>query len=348
MTTWKIGDLVETRNAFGDALLDLGKKRDDIIVLDSDLQRSNKTYAYGKEHPDLFFDMGIAEADMISTASGLASMGFTVFAASFAMFLPGRCYDQIRLQVAYAKSNVKLAGVSAGLTQGPDGASHQSIDDISLMRQLPNMTVIVPADAEEAYQAVMACAENKDPYYLRFGRYPTPVLYDKDYKFKIGKASVLREGSDITIYATGIMVAKAIAVADLLVEKGLSATIINIATIKPVDSELIIKHSLGKRAVFSMEEASILGGLGSAIAETLAAVRNTPPLIRFGLQDTFGQSAKADELLDHYGLTPPKLSNQILNFLDFRTKLNLNMKVIFRLFSFVCCRYRKRKLFCCN
>ena len=311
MTTWKIGDLVDMRNGYGEGLLELGRRRSDVIVLDSDLQRSNKTYGYGQEHPGLFFDMGIAEADMISTAAGMSTMGYTVFATSFAMFLPGRCYDQIRLQVAYAKSNVKLAGVSAGLTQGPDGASHQSLDDVALMRQLPNMTVIVPADAEEAYQAVLASVENKKPFYLRISRYPTPVIYERNYCFNVGKASVLRTGKDITTFATGIMVAKALATADLLSQQGITATVVNIATIKPLEVEAVNQHSLGKRAVFSMEEHSILGGLGTAVAETLAAQPNTPPLTRIGVMDTFGQSAKVDELLDYYGLTPPKLSKQI-------------------------------------
>jgi transketolase len=315
MSSWKIGDLIDMRNGYGEALLNIGKERNDVIVLDSDLQRSNKTYGYGQEHPELFFDMGIAEADMISTASGMSTMGYTVFATSFAMFLPGRCYDQIRLQVAYANSNVKLAGVSAGLTQGPDGASHQSLDDVALMRQLPNMTVIVPADAEEAYQAVLASANEKKPFYLRISRYPTPIIYDRNYHFTVGKASVLRTGKDIAIYASGIMVAKALATADLLNQEGLTTSVINIATIKPLDTDAVIQHSMGKRAVFSIEEHSILGGLGSAVAETLAEHSDVPPLTRIGVKDTFGQSAKADELLDYYGLTPPKLSKQILESL---------------------------------
>lgn len=316
MTTWKVSDLVETRNGFGEALLELGKNREDIIVLDSDLQRSNKTFAYGQAHPELFFDMGISEADMVSTASGMASMGYTVFAASFAMFVPGRCYDQIRLQVAYAKSNVKLAGVSAGLTQGPDGASHQSFDDMALMRHLPNMTVINPADAEEAYQSVIVAAETPGPFYLRFGRYPTPVLYDQNYKFQIGKASVLKKGVDIAIFATGIMVSKALQTEQILAEKGVLASVINISTIKPIDSDAVLLNSIGKKAVFTMEEHTILGGLGSAVAETLAGAAKTPPLTRIGMKDVFGQSAKADELLNYYGLTPEKMANLILEKLS--------------------------------
>lgn len=315
MITWKIGDFVDMRNGYGEALLQIGREREDVIVLDSDLQRSNKTYSYGQEHPELFFDMGIAEADMISTAAGMSSMGFAVFATSFAMFLPGRCYDQIRLQVAYAESNVKLAGVSAGLTQGPDGASHQSLDDVALMRQLPNMNVVVPADAEEAYQAVLACVNEKKPYYLRISRYPTQIIFGNEYKFTVGKATVLRLGQDVTLYATGIMVAKALEAAELLSQQGITATVLNVSTIKPLDTEAVIQHSVGKRSVFSLEEHSILGGLGSAVAETLAEHPNTPPLVRIGVKDTFGQSATADELLDYYGLTPAKIHAQILETL---------------------------------
>jgi transketolase len=303
MKTWKIGDRVETRFAYGAALLELGRRRKDIIVLDSDLQRSNQTYAFGQEHPDRFFDLGIAEADMISTAAGMAAMNFTVFATSFAMFLPGRCYDQIRLQVAYARSNVKLAGVSAGLTQGPDGASHQSFDDVGLMRQLPGMTVIVPADAEEAYQAVIAAAEAQGPVYLRFGRYPTPVMFDESYRFEIGKAQVVRQGADVAMFATGIMVDIAIQAAEELAKAGLSATVVDVATIKPLDVEAIKKYSNGKRLVMSLEEHSVLNGLGSAVAETLAELSEAPPLQRIGMNDHFGQSGKADELLDYYHLS---------------------------------------------
>jgi transketolase len=284
-------------------------------VLDSDLQRSNQTYAFGQENPDRFFDMGIAEADMVSTAAGIAAMGFTVFATSFAMFLPGRCYDQIRLQIAYAKSNVKLAGVSAGLTQGPDGASHQSFDDIALMRQLPGMTVIVPADVNEAYQAVLASAKEIGPFYLRFGRYPTPVIFGYDYDFEIGEAKVLRLGKDLVFFATGIMVAKALEVAKVLGEDGIQATVVNVSTIKPLDKSKILEHSLGKRVVLSMEEHSILGGLGSAIAETLAEIQSTPPLIRIGIEDRFGQSGVADELLDHYGLSVDAILNKVRKYL---------------------------------
>jgi transketolase len=309
--SWRLGDLVETRDAYGAGLLELGSKRQDIIVLDADLQRSNKTFAFGQAHPERFWDIGIAEADMISTAAGMAAMGFTVFAASFAMFLPGRCYDQIRLQIAYARSNVKLAGVSAGITQGTDGASHQSFDDVGLMRQLPGMTVIVPADAEEAYQAVLRVAEVEGPAYLRFGRYPTPVLFDETYRFEIGKAKVIREGADVAMFATGIMVHKAIQAAEMLEQAGIQATIVNMATIKPLDRDAVLTFSPGKRLVVGLEEHSTLGGLNSALAETLAEASAMPPLLRIGVQDCFGRSGKADEMLERHGLSAPAVAKAV-------------------------------------
>jgi transketolase len=316
MKNWKLGDRIETRFAYGEGLLELGRRRQDVIVLDADLQRSNQTYAYGQEHPGYFYDLGIAEADMISTAAGMAAMNYTVFATSFAMFLPGRCYDQIRLQVAYAKSDVKLAGVSAGLTQGPDGASHQSFDDVGLMRQLPGMTVIVPADAEEAYQAVIAAAEMKGPVYLRFGRYPTPVIFDETYHFESGKAKVLRDGGEIAMFATGIMVAIALESATKLAEAGIQAAVVDIATIKPLDREAIERHASGKKLVVSLEEHSVLNGLGSAVAEALTEIPSPPNLLRIGMDDSFGQSGKANELLEHYNLSAPKVVGRVQDKLD--------------------------------
>ncbi|MGQ9600246.1 MAG: transketolase family protein [Anaerolineae bacterium] len=311
---WKIGDRVETRDAYGLALLELGKRRDDIVVLDADLQRSNKTYDFGQAFPERFFDMGIAEADMIGTAAGMASTGMTVFATSFAMFVPGRCYDQIRLQLSYGQANVKIVGVSAGLTQGPDGATHQSLDDIALTRQLPGMTVLVPADATEAYQAVWAAAEIRGPVYIRLGRYPTPVLFDQSYQFRIGVLPTMREGSDLVIYATGIMTSLALVTADLLANRGFQATVLNASTIKPLNVKEILDAAVGKRLAITMEEHWTVGGLGSAVAETLAGVAGMPPLLRLGVEDCFGQSGTADELLAHYGLTPQAMAETVLGF----------------------------------
>jgi transketolase len=280
---WQIGELVETRDAFGEALLELGRRRPDVVVMDSDLQRSNKTYAFGQENPDRFFDLGIAEADMICTAAGMAATGMTVFAASFAMFVPGRCYDQIRLQLSYGRANVKAVGVSAGLTQGPDGATHQALDDVALTRQLPGMTVLVPADATEAYLCTLAAAETLEPVYLRLGRYPTPVLFGEEYVFQIGAVPVLRSGKDLVLFGSGIMTAMALATAGLLHDQGLEAAVLNVSTVKPLHSQAIV-----------------------------AAARGMPRLLRIGVQDEFGQSGTADELLAHYGLTPPQMATRIV------------------------------------
>jgi transketolase len=310
---WKLGERVETRIAYGEALLELGKHRQDVVVLDADLQRSNMTYAFGQAHPERFFDMGVAEADMVCTAAGMAATGMTVFATSFAMFVPGRAYDQIRLQLSYGQENVKIVGVSAGLTQGPDGATHQALDDVALVRQLPGMTVLNPADATEAYRAVVAAAEIATPVYIRLGRYPTPVIFGEDYRFEIGVVPVMRRGDDIVICATGIMTALALDTAEILADQGIETSVLNVPTIKPLNTEAILDAALEKKLCVTMEEHWISGGLGSAVAETLAEVRNTPPLLRIGVRDQFGQSATADELLKHYGLTPVHMAESILN-----------------------------------
>jgi transketolase len=310
---WKLGERVETRIAYGEALLELGKHRQDVVVLDADLQRSNMTYAFGQAHPERFFDMGVAEADMVCTAAGMAATGMTVFATSFAMFVPGRAYDQIRLQLSYGQENVKIVGVSAGLTQGPDGATHQALDDVALVRQLPGMTVLNPADATEAYRAVVAAAEIATPVYIRLGRYPTPVIFGEDYQFEIGAVPVMRRGDDIVICATGIMTALALDTAEILADQGIETSVLNVPTIKPLNTEAILDAALEKKLCVTMEEHWISGGLGSAVAETLAEVRNTPPLLRIGVRDKFGQSATADELLEHYGLTPVHMAESILN-----------------------------------
>ena len=308
---WQVGDRVETRIAYGEGLLALGRERQDVVVMDADLQRSDRTYAFGQEHPERFFDMGIAEADMVSTAAGMAATGLVVFATSFAMFVPGRCYDQIRLQVCYGRNNVKLAGSSAGLTQGPDGATHQSLDDVALMRQLPGMTVIVPADATEAFHTTVAAASIEGPVYLRFGRYPTPVLFGEGYTFRLGEIRSLRKGQDVALLACGIMVAKALETAEALAARGIDAAVLNVATIKPLDGAGILGAVAGKRLAVTMEEHSIIGGLGSAVAEVLAEAREAPPLLRLGVHDCFGESGNADELLEHYGLTPGQMAGEI-------------------------------------
>jgi transketolase len=293
----------ETRNAYGQALLELGKARPDIVVLDADLYNSTRTSLFRAAFPGRFFDMGIAEQDMVSTAAGMAACGLNPYCNSFALFLTARCYDQIRLQLAYPSLPVKLAGSSAGLTQGPDGASHQSLEDISLMRGLPNMTVVVPADDVETTQATQALADWPGPVYLRLGRYPTPRLFGSDYRFRVGQAVRLREGDDVAIFATGHMVAKSLDAAELLAGDGIQARVVNVSTIKPLDRQAVLAAADGVTLAFSVEEHNVVGGLGSAVAEVLAEVGSVP-LRRLGVQDSFGESGLADELLEKYRLQP--------------------------------------------
>lgn len=302
--------LQQTRFSYGEALLELGRERQDVVVLDADLYNSTRSVLFGQEFPDRFLDLGIAEADMVSMAAGLASTGLVPFANSFAIFLTGRCYDQVRIQVAYPSLNVKLVGSSAGLTQGPDGASHQSLEDVTLMRALPNMTVVVPADDLETRQATRAIAEHNGPVYMRLGRYPTPTVSPEGYQFQIGKSVQVRAGSDLTIIACGIMVAKALEAADLLANDGIAARVINMSSIKPLDKDAVLRAGSETRLVVTAEEHNIIGGLGSAVAEVLAEGR-LAPLLRIGVNDEFGQSASADELLDYYGLTGPKVAARI-------------------------------------
>ncbi len=304
--------LEETRVAYGEALLELGRERPDVVVLDADLYKSTRTVLFAQAFPERFFDLGIAEADMVSTAAGMAASGLVPYCNSFAIFLTGRCYDQVRIQVAYPALNVKLVGSSAGLTQGPDGASHQSLEDITLMRALPNMTVVVPADGLETRQATKAIAAHPGPVYMRLGRYPTPPVCGEGYRYQIGKAVQLRAGRDIAIIACGIMVAKALEAANFLAAKGLEASVINMSTIKPLDREMVERAGQEARLVVAAEEHNIIGALGSAIAEVLAEA-NLAPLLRIGVRDEFGQSGMADELLDAYGLTGAKMAKQIAN-----------------------------------
>jgi transketolase len=303
-------DRTETRNAYGQALLDLGKARPDVVVLDADLYNSTRTSLFRAAFPDRFFDMGIAEQDMVSTAAGMAACGLNPYCNSFALFLTARCYDQIRLQLAYPSLPVKLAGSSAGLTQGPDGASHQSLEDISLMRGLPNMTVVVPADDVETTQATQALADWPGPAYLRLGRYPMPRLFGSDYRFRVGQAVRLREGDYVVVFATGHMVAKSLDAAELLAQDGIQARVVNVSTIKPLDREAVLAAADGVAMAFSVEEHNVVGGLGSAIAEVLAEAGGTP-LRRLGVQDSFGESGLADELLEKYRLQPAGIYESI-------------------------------------
>lgn len=293
---------IATRDAYGQALAELGAINDKVVVLDADLSKSTKTNDFKKVFPERFFNIGIAEQNLLGTAAGFAAAGKIPFASSFAVFAVGRAYDQIRNSIAYPKLNVKIAATHAGLTVGEDGGSHQMLEDIALMRAVPNMTVLVPADGVETKQAVMAAAEYNGPVYIRLGRPKVPVLFDDDYKFEIGKGVVLKEGSDVTLIGTGIMVSKAMEAAELLAADGISAAVVNISTIKPLDHALITEMAQKTGAVVTCEEHNIYGGLGSAVAEVL--VENAPvPMARVGVNDSFGESGLPDQLLEKYGLT---------------------------------------------
>lgn len=296
-----------TRDGYGDALVELGRTNDRIAALDADLAKSTRSYDFGTLFPDRFVEMGIAEQDMISTAAGMALGGLIPFANSFAIFIVGRAFDQTRQQIALANLNVKLAGSSAGLTQGPDGATHQSVIDVSLMRSLPNMTVIVPSDAEEARVATIAAAAYEGPVYLRLSRYDTPVWREPDRPFTIGEAEVRRPGRDITIATTGVLFGKVLEAVDALAREGIEAEILNVHTIKPIDGPAILASARRTGAMLTFEEHSIIGGLGSAVAEVLAEGRSNVPFRRMGVADTFGESGTAEELLERHGLTPAKI-----------------------------------------
>jgi transketolase len=305
----------ETRFAYGDALLQLGMQRSDVVVLDADLYKSTRTVLFRDKFPQRFFDMGISESDMVSTAAGMAASGLIPFCNSFAIFITGVCYIPIRTQIAYPSLPVKLVGSSAGLTQGPDGASHQSLEDIALMRILPNMSVLSPADDLETMQMTIAAVDWPGPVYLRVGRYPVPRIHNEHYKVQIGKTTVLREGRDVVIFATGAMVWKSLEAADLLARQHVEARVINISTIKPLDALAVLRATEGAALAVSVEEHSVIGGLGSAVAECVSERTGAPRLLRLGVRDQFGESGLADELLEKHGLQPAGIAAQILSSL---------------------------------
>lgn len=294
---------IATREAYGKTLAQLGIENENIVVFDADLSKSTKTAEFKKVCPDRFINMGIAEANMMSTAAGISTCGKIPFVSTFAIFATGRAFEQIRNSICYPRLNVKICATHAGITVGEDGASHQSIEDISLMRTLPNMTVICPSDAVETEAAVRFAASYNGPCYIRLGRSGVPVINDRpEYKFEMGKGVILREGKDATIIATGIMVDAALEAYNILSEEGIKAEVINIHTIKPIDKELIINSARKTGIVITAEEHSIIGGLGSAVCEVLS--ENMPtPVVRVGIKDTFGESGKPAELLKAYGLT---------------------------------------------
>ena len=296
-----------TREAYGAALAELGEKYD-FVVLDADLAAATKTGVFKKKFPERFFDCGIAEGNMMSVAAGIAATGKVAFASSFAMFAAGRAYEQVRNSIGYPHLNVKIGATHAGITVGEDGATHQCLEDIALMRTIPGMVVISPADANEAYAATEAAINHNGPVYLRFGRYPTPILTPDipDYKFEIGKGVVARSGSDVTLVATGYMFHLALAAAETLEKEGISARVINIHTVKPIDTELLATAARETGAIVTAEEHNVIGGLGAAVSETVSEICPVP-VIRVGVNDTFGRSGSVPALLEHYGLTEEKI-----------------------------------------
>lgn len=303
-----------TREAYGKTLAELGDEIKDIVVLDADLSKSTKTAIFGEKYPERFFNMGIAEQDMMGTAAGFATCGKIPFASTFAVFATGRAFEQIRNSICYPRLNVKIAATHAGITVGADGATHQSVEDISLMRSLPNMTVINPADAVEAEKAVRAAASYDGPVYLRFGRHPVDTIFDDDYEFDIGKGTLLRQGKDVALIATGVMVSRALEAAESLKIQGIDAMVVNMSTIKPIDKAIILKAATC-RAIVTAEEHSIIGGLGSAVAEILAEEKPTI-MKRIGIEDKFGQSGKPEQLLEHFGLTAQNIAETAKNLLE--------------------------------
>lgn len=300
-----------TRDAYGETLKELGAIYPDLVVLDADLSASTKTQDFAKVYPERFFDCGIAEGNMMSVAAGLAAAGKIPFASTFAIFGAGRAYEQIRNSICYPKLNVKIALTHAGLTVGEDGATHQMLEDIALMRVLPNMTVIVPADAEETKAAVKWAASYQGPVYIRMGRAKCDDVTAENTPFVPGKAMVLRKGYDITIIACGIMVGKALQAADILKGAGITARVINMSSIKPIDEDVIIKAASDTGAIVTAEEHQVQGGLGSAVAEVV--VTHCPvPMAMIGVEDRFGESGKADDLLKAYGLTAAHIAETAL------------------------------------
>lgn len=292
---------IATREGYGQALVELGHQNDQFLVMDADLASATKTGMFAKAFPDRFYNCGIAEQNLMSVAAGIAATGKTVFASSFAMFAAGRAFEQVRNSIGYPHLNVKIGATHAGISVGEDGASHQCCEDIALMRTIPGMTIINPADFVEAKAAVYKAMEIDGPVYMRFGRLAVPVIFDEDYEFQVGKGNLLKDGGDLAILATGLMVAEALEAYDLLAAEGISARIINIATIKPIDEEIILKAARETGALVTAEEHSVIGGLGSAVCDVVSAACPVP-VLKVGVNDTFGCSGPACELLDCYGL----------------------------------------------
>lgn len=301
-----------TRQAYGEALVKLGKENKDVVVLEADLSKSTMTVFFKKEFPERHINVGIAEADLMGTAAGIATTGKIPFASTFAHFAAGRAFDQIRNSIVYPKLNVKICPTHAGISLGEDGGSHQSIEDMALMRSLPGMVVLSPADAVETEKAVMAAAKYQGPVYIRLGRLNIPVLFDDSYNFEIGKAVTLNEGNDVAIIATGLMVYEAVEAAKLLEKEGIKARVINMSTIKPLDKDTVLKAAEECKFIVTSEEHSVVGGLGSAVSEYLSEVHPTK-IIKHGIYDVFGQSADGETMLNNYKLRAKDIAEVVLN-----------------------------------
>ena len=308
---------VPMRDGYGKALMELCEKRKDVMVLDADVAKSTRTVWIRDKYPEHFLDMGISEQDMVGTAAGLALSGMVPFASTYCVFLAGRAWDQIRTTVCYNDLNVKLGGAHAGISVGPDGATHQALEDVALMRVLPNMTVIVPCDAEETRKATLAMAERQGPCFVRFGREAVPVVTDESTPFEIGKARLCREGSDVTVFANGAMVFEAQNAADALAKEGISVRVYDLHTVKPLDEETVLKAAEETGCVVTAEEHQVNGGMGSAVAECLA--KHCPVPMEFvGMQDSFGESGDPQELMDKYGLNQKTVEEKIRKVLSRR------------------------------
>ena len=301
---------VPMRDGYGKALMELCEKRKDVMVLDADVAKSTRTVWIRDKYPEHFLDMGISEQDMVGTAAGLALSGMVPFASTYCVFLAGRAWDQIRTTVCYNNLNVKLGGAHAGISVGPDGATHQALEDVALMRVLPNMTVIVPCDAEETRKATLAMAERQGPCFVRFGREAVPVVTDENTPFEIGKARLCREGSDVTVFANGAMVFEAQNAADALAKEGMSVRVFDLHTVKPLDEEAVLKAAEETGCIVTAEEHQVNGGMGSTVAEFLA--KHCPVPMEFvGMQDSFGESGDPQELMDKYGLNQKTIEEKI-------------------------------------
>lgn len=298
---------IATRESYGKALAALGAERPDVVVLDADLSGSTKTALFAKQFPQRFFNAGVAEANMIGMAAGLSFGGLTVFCSSFAMFAAGKAFEQVRQEVALPVANVKICATHAGITVGEDGASHQVLEDIALMRVLPNMRVIVPADGAEAEQVVRVAAATPGPFYVRLSRLPTPLFLPADHRFELGRAAVLREGDDVTLIGTGVTTVQCVAAADALAAQGIRARVLNMSCIKPLDTAAVLAAARETAGIVTVEEHQRIGGLGSAVAECVSEARPCR-VLRLGMQDRFGESGKGDQLLEHFGLTAPHIA----------------------------------------